>query len=172
MCQLLLALTLALVPASTFGWVLDWELDTEMAVLDQPVRRPIILPYGDGRQRGIPQSPFYKQQPAAAHGDFRQLLPASGNSLTGRLPDTPDSGGSSNPRLGDSIDIPAQVIPENPNDPVEIPAQVIPEKPNDPGSGSAEPEQPPGYQPPGPQLTPPDMGGPIIPLPPISGIGG
>ena len=65
-----------------FGYVPGfslWEFDMELAVLDPPVRRPIIIPFGDGRQRGGPQlsrRAYYKQQPLGAQGDFRNLPPS------------------------------------------------------------------------------------------------
>ncbi len=75
MKRLALALTLTGVVAGAHAWEEDWALDTQMDVLEQPVRRPIILPYGDGRQRGAPALPLYKQQPAAAQEDFRKQPP-------------------------------------------------------------------------------------------------
>ena len=69
--QFLLAMSLSSVITLAYSWEQDWQLDKEMNVLDQPVRRPIIIPLGDGLQRGAPNWPIYKQQPAAAQGDFR-----------------------------------------------------------------------------------------------------
>jgi len=143
--RLLLILSLAGLVSSAYGWEQDWDLDAEMDVLDQPVRREIITPLGDGRQRGSPVWPLYKQQPAAAQGDFRSL-PSSGEGIPADIPGLPGSdggsGGGSVPGSGGGNDAP-----------------VVPEKPNDPGGGPDQPD--------GPQITPPDMGGPDIPLPPI-----
>ena len=144
--QLLLALSLSSVVTLAYGWEQDWQLDTEMNVLDQPVRRPIIIPLGDGLQRGAPNWPIYKQQPAAAQGDFR-ALPPSGQGIPANIPVLPGSGGSA----GGSI-------PGSDGGSPGVP--VTPEKPNVPGDGPAVPD--------GPQITPPDMGGPDIPLPPIN----
>jgi hypothetical protein len=144
--RLLLALLLTGLASSAYGWEQDWDLDAEMDVLEQPVRREIITPLGDGRhdgrQRGTPVWPLYKQQPAAAQGDFRSL-PPSGEGIPADIPGLPGSGGGSNPGSG---------VPVPPAD-----------KPNVPGDGPADPNQPDG-----PQITPPDMGGPDIPLPPIN----
>jgi hypothetical protein len=152
-------LTLILIPAlaltgittNAYGWEQDWELDTQMAVLDQPVRRAIILPYGDGRQRGAPQSPFYKQQSPAAQGDFRELPPANGGGPVGGLPTFAKPGGTS-PGTGGGT---------SPGSGGGTPPPTAPEKPNDPGGGPQQPV--------GPQIDPPDIGGPDIPLPPIPG---
>ena len=154
--RLLLALSLAGLASSAYGWEQDWDLDAEMGVLEHPVRREIITPLGDGlhdgRKRGTPVWPLYNQQPAAAQGDFSSL-PPSGEGIPADIPGLPGSGsgsgGGSNPGGGTSPD----------GDPVPPTA----EKPNVPGSGPADPNQPDG-----PQITPPDMGGPDIPLPPIN----
>ena len=146
--RLLLALSLAGLASSAYGWEQDWDLDAEMDVLDQPVRREIITPLGDGlhdgRKRGTPVWPLYKQQPAAAQGDFRSL-PPSGEGIPADIP-VPGSGGGSG---GGSV-------------PGSGGGNDGPEKPNVPGDGPANPNQPDG-----PQITPPDLGGPDIPFPPI-----
>lgn len=63
--------------AGAQGWQDDWLLDQEMAVLERPVWRPVILPFGDfeqGRRRGAPGW-IYKQQPPGAQQDFRTISP-------------------------------------------------------------------------------------------------
>lgn len=109
--QFLLALSLACVVAPAYCWQQDWQLDTEMDVLDQPVRRPIIIPLGDGLQRGAPNWSIYKQQPAAAQGDFRVRPPVIDDKPAGN-PVLPGNGGGKPEAPG---------IPENPAPPTEKP---------------------------------------------------
>ena len=154
-----LAALLAGLAAVAQGWQADWDLDTEMAVLDEPVRRPIILPYGDGRQRGGPDDSrgwsYYRQQPPGAQGDFRNLPPSGeGEPAGGGAPGAPGSdsspGGGTAPGSGSG---PAGGGGDN-----------------NVGDGGNNGNNAPN-QPPGPQLPPPEIEGPEIPtdpLPPIN----
>ena len=73
------------VPQAVLAWESDWALDKTLGVVDAPVRRPIILPFGDGAQRGapLPGGSLYMQQPAGAQRDFRNLASTSLPGLAG-----------------------------------------------------------------------------------------
>jgi len=148
---------LAGVSAGAWAWEVDWDLDREMKVLERPVWRPIILPYGDGAQRGAPQSAawiYYKQQPPGAQGDFRNLLPG-GAGTPGGVPELPGSGGPLNESQGTGDGTVADGGTGGGG------------TSGGGGTGSGGGNGNNGNQPPGPQLPPPDMGGPSIPTDPI-----
>ena len=168
-----LALTIVVVGAAAgaHGWETDWDLDTELAVLDQPVRRPIIIPFGDGRQRGAPLSPgwnFYKQQPAGAQGDFRNLAPGGQGAPSGSLPTVPSSQGTSGSGNTDGS-IASATNGTSTSDMAD--AAGSGGTANEPGnSNNNNPNQPPGPQLPPPEVEPPEI--PLPPIPPIAPPGG
>ena len=96
----LLLLTVCPAAQPAFAWESDWALDTALNATAPVVRRPMILPLGDGKQRGAPETGSfpYKQQPAVAQLDFRGLSLIAPTGMTGSnttIAGIPDGAGNS-----------------------------------------------------------------------------
>jgi hypothetical protein len=143
-------LVAACIATKAQAWQVEWELDQEMGVLEGPVWRPIIIPYGDGLRRGAPQWTYYRQQPKGAQDDFRQLSPSgAGTPLGGATPGISGGGSIGNGSVGDVGG--------------EIADGGSVMGPGGAGGGSSGT----GNDGQGPQITPPDIGGPDIPMDPL-----